>query len=282
MTPRPVSYPHSYSRSCRRSVKPNRKPFVPWHTMTGMLSLRTINPAASFAACQYQRTMPTERSLRIAVVEDQRYYRDGLADAINALGGYEVVVRAANGEAYIRACKEAPKVDIAIIDLCMPVMDGWATIAWVRDYQPWTLPAAMTFDPTLEARQRAVQCGARGIVDKCIEEEQLRDLLEDLRTRKFHFNVHMEGAIRPGKAAALPPVPLSDSEKLEKLSKREKEVFQWVLHRPKLTFAQIGIKLNIGECTVESHCKNIYLKLGLKEREDIPLFAARNGMLPDE
>lgn len=193
-----------------------------------------------------------------------------------------MVVRAANGEAYIQACKKAPKVDIAIIDLCMPVMDGWATIAWVRDNQPWTLPAAMTFDPTLEARQRAFQCGARGIVDKYMEEAQLRNLVEDLRTRKFHYNVHMEGAMKAGKAVALPPVPLSDSEKLEKLSKREKQVFPLVLHRPKLTFAQIGIRLGIGEATVDTHCKNIYHKLDLKEREDIALFAARNGLLPDE
>ena len=52
-----------------------------------------------------------------------------------------------------------------------------------------------------------------------------------------------------------------------------------MLKRPKLTFARIGARLGIEESTVETHCKNIYKKLGLQDREDLCLFAGRSGLL---
>lgn len=224
--------------------------------------------------------MAATARIRVAVVEDQYYYRNGLADAIDALGDYEVVVRAANGEEYIRACKGIPPVKVAIVDLYMPVMDGWATIAWMREHQPDTLPAAITFEPHGEPGQRAFRAGARALVDKYLDSRELRPLLDDLCTRRFHNNPLMEEAMRAGrqpekKKDVLPPV-----ERWKKLSKRELELMGWVLHLPRLTNERIAERMHIEECTVETHLKNIGGKLGVHTREEMVIHAAEIGWRP--
>lgn len=230
--------------------------------------------------------MPTESRIRVAVVEDQPYYLSGLADAIDALGDYEVVVRAGNGEEYIKACKGILPVAITIVDLCMPVMDGWATIAWIREHQPGTVAAAITFEPHGEPGQRAYTAGARALVDKYLDYRELRPLLDDLHVRKFHMNPLMEAAMR-GPRRPDPPagrqgrkaIPTNE-ERLKKLSKREWQILGLVLHLPRLTNERIAARLNIGECTVETHLKNIGVKLGVRTREEMVLFAAVAGWRP--
>jgi CheY-like chemotaxis protein len=68
-------------------------------------------------------TVPREVSVaRVLIIEDDRDIRDALADILE-VGGYEVA-RASNGaEGLVEARRHHP--DVILLDLMMPVMDGW-------------------------------------------------------------------------------------------------------------------------------------------------------------
>ncbi|MBK6540233.1 MAG: response regulator transcription factor [Flavobacteriales bacterium] len=72
----------------------------------------------------------------LALVDDHHLMRSGLAAMLNGLDGYRVTIEAANGRELIEALRDATPPAIAIVDLNMPVMDGYATIGWLRTNAP--------------------------------------------------------------------------------------------------------------------------------------------------
>ena len=108
----------------------------------------------------------------VALIDDHHLMRTGLAAMVDGFGDYKVTVEAANGHEFILALSGMEEPAIAIVDLHMPVMDGYETIAWIRSNRPAILPLALTFDAADEAMVRAVRAGARGFL---LKTEMLKD-----------------------------------------------------------------------------------------------------------
>lgn len=108
------------------------------------------------------RTQP----IPIALVDDHTLFRSVLADMIQGTERFNVVVQAADGAEYLHAVKQGAEVAVAVVDLCMPVMDGFETIAWIRANTPGTRALALTFELSAEVHERALQAGACGFLRK--------------------------------------------------------------------------------------------------------------------
>jgi DNA-binding NarL/FixJ family response regulator len=238
--------------------------------------------------------MATSERIPVAVVDDHVMVRDGFRQGVESDGRYEVVIMAGNGEDYIRQSK-AKRVVIALVDLYMPRMDGWATLAWIRDHQPEVRMAAISVDMGLEGRSRALKAGAGALLYKGVDRSELLLALDDLKERRFHYNDLMKeqvtgtrptglqtaapsSAVLVGAAAGHDVKMKEGVKRLARLSPRELEVFRWRLHHPKLDYDQIGLRMGVERCTVESHGKGIRRKTGLKDREDIVLFTVEHGL----
>src|SRR5690606_19266593 len=100
--------------------------------------------------------------------------------------GYAVEQEASNGKEFIDGLDMEHLPRIAIIDLNMPVMDGYETIAWLNEYAPTVLPLALTFDASDDALVKAVRCGARGFLLKNAPPELLRTALDSLMLTGYY------------------------------------------------------------------------------------------------
>jgi len=61
----------------------------------------------------------------IALVDDHELLRSGLAAIVNSIEGYRVILEADNGQVLIQNLKNKPAPDIILLDITMPVMDGY-------------------------------------------------------------------------------------------------------------------------------------------------------------
>jgi CheY-like chemotaxis protein len=105
----------------------------------------------------------------LLVVEDNAVVREGLA-VILRREGYEVVP-AADGEEALRMLRAAPRPDLVILDMLMPVLDGWHFLERLRR-DGADIPVVITTAINL-TRQWAEDHGCKGFLRKPVDAEEL-------------------------------------------------------------------------------------------------------------
>ena len=219
----------------------------------------------------------------VALVDDHHLMRNGLVATVNALGGFRVTLEAGNGRELIDSLEAnakqgiAPPV-IAIVDLNMPVMDGYETIAWLRENAPLILPLALTFDATEEALVRAVRAGARGFLLKNTRPEVLKFALDSLIMMGYYYTEATHEVLqRPPDAKTREARELE--EVMAKISPRELEFLQLVCSDDELTYEEIGTVMGIARRTVDNFRISLFEKFNLKSKTGLVLFAMRWGLV---
>jgi two-component system, NarL family, invasion response regulator UvrY len=221
--------------------------------------------------------MRTSSPIAIALVDDHTLLRTALADMINSFEGYEVVLEAANGEEFKQAVRNGPPVSIAIVDLHMPVMDGYATIEWLRNTAPGTKAVALTFEHSEEAMLRALRSGACGFLLKDVCKEVFKNALDNVaafghcHSDQVRLRLNGNGDLRTSYERAR-------SRKLELLSERESEFLGLVCHEDEYTYDQIADRMGVHRRTVDGFRESVFGKFGIKSKAGLVLFAFKWGI----
>jgi len=215
----------------------------------------------------------------VALVDDHHMMRTGLTSLVNGMGGYHVTQEAAHGQDLIdqldRIGRTGPFMPaIAIVDLNMPVMDGFATIAWLRRHVPAVLPIALTFDGSDDMMTRALHAGARGFLPKTARPAVLRAALDSLILTGWYLT---EGP--PGDERRTPPDP-GHERTADAITPREMEFLQLVCHEAEYTYEQIADRMGVHRRTVDNFRIGLFEKFNIKSKTGLVLFAMRWGLLP--
>jgi two-component system invasion response regulator UvrY len=218
----------------------------------------------------------------VALVDDHHLVRAGLAATVNGLGNYRVTVEAGNGRELIEQLAALKDPDarplIAIVDLNMPVMDGFATIAWLRVNAPEVLPLALTFDDTDDKQVRAVHAGARGFILKNARPAVLKLALDSLVLTGYHTTEELiEARVRGAQGR-----DREERERqriVERITPREMEFLLLVCDEAEFTYEQIAEHMGVHRRTVDNYRIALFEKFDLKSKTGLVLFAVRWGLL---
>jgi two-component system invasion response regulator UvrY len=214
----------------------------------------------------------------LALVDDHHLMRSGLASMINGLGGYRVTMEAGNGRELIEALEEQAAPDIAIVDLNMPIMDGYETLEWLRTNAPGIRPLALTFDAGDEALVRAVRSGARGFLLKSVRPSVLRTALDSLMMTGYYYTDHTHEAILRHPELKTRQEREHD-EVLKRITPREMEFLMLVCGDDEPTYDQIADKMGVHRRTVDGFRVGLFEKFHIKSKTGLVLFAMRWGLI---
>ena len=218
----------------------------------------------------------------LALIDDHHLMRTGLATALNGLENYRVVMEAGNGKELIDQLRALPadaaRPAIAIVDLNMPVMDGYATIAWLRGNEPSILPLVLTFDAADEAMVRAVHVGARGYVLKSARPNVLKKALDSLILTGYFITEEMMHASARD-VDEKQHDELGRARVLAEITPRELEFLLLVCNEEEFTYEQIADKMGVHRRTVDNWRIALFEKFNIKSKTGLVLFALRWGLL---
>ncbi|MFD3870053.1 response regulator [Streptomyces sp. NPDC058623] len=213
--------------------------------------------------------------IRTMIVDDDALVRLGLADLLGSDPGIEVVAQATDGvEAVDKAV--AHRIDVALMDIRMPRMDGITATARLRalDHPPKVITLT-TFDLD-EYVYNALAAGADGFLLKDTDPTEIlravhlvasgSAMLHPTAARRLIDRFHHTN--RPRAAAAL--------SSIEQLTPRENDVL--VLLAAGHTNADIAIALGMRESTVKAHVSRILSALGVTNRVQAALLARDAGL----
>lgn len=200
---------------------------------------------------------------RVLIADDHPAIRAGLGRMVVGAGEFTVVAEACDGAQAVR-CWQALRPDIGLVDLRMPVMDGFDAIAAICADSPGARIVAVT---TLEGNEdvhRALRAGATGYLLKDCEQEELLSCMRCvLRGQRY---------LQPIAASRL-----AERVTMAKLTPRETDVL--VSLATGLSNKHIARHLQIGDGTVKFHVKAVLEKLGASSRTEAVRVAQQRGLL---
>jgi len=215
--------------------------------------------------------------IRIVIADDQPLVRAGLKMMLEVEPDIEIVGEAADGIEAVRVVRSAAP-DVVLMDVRMPQLDGIAATRTLLDGRLSSPPKVLmltTFDLD-EYVYEALRAGASGFVLKDLSPEQLVDAIrvvaggEALLAPTVTKRMITEYVRRPPAQARQPPRALED------LTPREREMLTYVAKG--MSNAEIAAAAFVSEPTVKTHGARILMKLGLRDRVQVVVFAYEHGL----
>lgn len=191
--------------------------------------------------------------IRVVIVDDHPVVRGGLRDTFADSEDIVVVGEAADGaEGLERA--QAQAADVVLMDLRMPVMDGVAATAALRERVPEARVLVLTtFDSESDVLP-AIEAGAIGYL--------LKDALPDELMRAVRAAARGESVLAPSVTRHL--MGQVRRPGAGTLTDREKQVLQLVANG--CSNREAAAALFIGEASIKTHLQHVYDKLGVRDR----------------
>ncbi|NOY38570.1 MAG: response regulator [Chlorobi bacterium] len=96
------------------------------------------------------------------------------------------VIRAENGKEAVEYCKTHPEIALVLMDIKMPVMDGYEATRQIRKLYPELPVIAQTAHAMTENKETAFRAGCNDYLTKPILKDTLRQMIEKYLTNKTH------------------------------------------------------------------------------------------------
>lgn len=203
----------------------------------------------------------------IIIVDDHSLFAQSLQGLVNSFQEYTVIKLLKNGQElvdYFNANNKRP--DIILLDIRMPIMDGMATMCWLKEHLPEQKTLALTMEHDEEIIIKMVRAGCRGYLLKDIEPEEFLYALESVSTSGYYFSQEIEEVISK---------PLN--KKYGDLSNREMEFLNHACSEK--TYKEVAEEMNLSPKTIDGYRESLFSKLQVKSRVGMVLFAVKNNIV---
>lgn len=216
--------------------------------------------------------------MRIALADDSPAMLSGWRTHLEAVPGCQVVLQAENGQQLLEGLPAVLPVHIVLLDMRMPVMDGFETTRRLKERHTGVRVLASSCDEEDETILRAIHAGAHGFISKAARARDYALAVDHLmRTEYYHTDrvhqlllKHPDGRTKQERARA---------QAYASITVREWEVMEAVIDESEPNSEAIGGLLNMKKRTVETHCKNVCDALGCKTRLGAVVRLFRMGLL---
>ncbi|THF53428.1 response regulator transcription factor [Flavobacterium supellecticarium] len=213
--------------------------------------------------------------LRVGIVDDHKLFRKSLSFLINSFENTNVVLEAQNGLDLLDQIQDHT-LDLLLLDIQMPGMDGFETCEHIRKHYPDMKVLIVSQLTTKESIHKVMELGAHGFFTKNSEPEQLENAIKSIQDKDFYFGQELGMVLREAILWEKNNKPKITASSIT-ISDREMDVIRMACKE--LSSIEIADRLHINVRTVETHRKRIMEKTNSKNFIGVILFALRNQLI---
>jgi two-component system invasion response regulator UvrY len=211
--------------------------------------------------------------ISVALVDDHRLLRNGLCNFIKSSPRFQVLFEADNGKEMQEKLNPDQMPDIILMDINMPVMDGYVSTQWLNHNHPGVKVLALSMYDGEECIIRMLRCGARGYLLKDSEPSELLQAMDEVQSQGFYYTPMVSRHI----VHLIHGTNDKDNKNTATLTEREIELLQHMASE--LTYKEIADKMFLSPKTIEGYREKICEKLQIKTRVGLVMYAIKNGIV---
>ena len=197
--------------------------------------------------------------IRLIIADDHELFRNGLEELLKRHNDIEVVNCVSDGVELIEFIKGHQDIDIVLLDITMPNMDGFEALRQLKRLSSQIKPIVISMHDEGNYIAKCAKMGAYGYLLKNTDQEELLKAVRTVRKGKKYFNQNISEKM----INFMSEHPVSNAM----LSKKEHEVLELISKG--LTTKEIAVKLYVSSRTIESHRANILKKLNVKNTAEL-------------
>ena len=207
------------------------------------------------------------KNINIAVVDDHKLFRKGIAGLVANLEGFTVLFECGNSDELKTQMSAKTKPNIILLDIHDRNQDSMATATWLKKHYPGIPIAVLAMIEKDETILLMMQLGVKCYLFKDFDPDDLETALRkvaagDLCIPEFVIKLLLSTYNKPMQAV---------------LSAREQQFVR--LMSTELTYAEIADQLRISKRTVDGYRDTLFEKLNVKSRVGIVSYAVRNKLI---
>ncbi|MFF5895482.1 response regulator [Streptomyces argenteolus] len=214
--------------------------------------------------------------IRVLVTDDEPLIRAGIRMILSSADDIDVVAEAANGREAVEVAR-SQRVDVALLDIQMPVMDGLTALTELRRTVPGVRVLILT---TFGERHNVLRALTEGSAGFLLKDSAPAELMRAVRAAASGEAYLSPGATRhvvDSLASGGTTQRAEDARRrLEKLTGRERDVL--ALLGEGLSNADAGQRIHMSEATVKTYVSRILAKLECENRVQAALLARDAGL----
>ncbi|WP_341839833.1 response regulator transcription factor [Chitinophaga caseinilytica] len=211
------------------------------------------------------------KTIHIAIVDDHTLFRQGLTSLLSEYPDIRVAFEAAHGNEMKERLGSAPPPDVVLMDINMPVMDGFESTQWLKQHHPDVKVLALS---TFEDDKPIIKMLKNGAGGYLVKESRIADVVHAIRTiheQGYFLNelisAKMLRSIQDNPTPGALQVQLSDNE------------ITFLRHCcSELTYKEIASEMKLSPHTIDNYRQELFDRLAIKSRTGLVLFAIKNEL----
>ena len=211
-------------------------------------------------------------SINILIAEDHQILRQTLKLALESENGFKVVGEASDGREAVKLSSSL-NPNVVLMDVSMPALNGVEACRQIISENDKTKILALSVYTDKRYVERMLKAGATGYIVKDCSMEELCDAIEIVAQGKTYLSPDIANVVVSG---FLNPEQAIGKSTTSALTHREMEVVQLIAEG--CTTKEIAAQLFVSVKTIETHRRQIMIKLQLGSIAELTKFAVREGL----
>lgn len=211
------------------------------------------------------------KSYNICIVDDHTLFTSALASVINQLPNFQVIFNAENGQDFIEKLKSSTLPDIVLLDLNMPIMNGYETLDWIRKNHPTLKVMILSMNDDEVSIIQALKKGANGYLLKNVTPKDLQKAFEDIITKGVYHSELVNNALMSSIN--------TNQEAPTNVELKEHEIQFLKFACTEMTYREIAEKMSLSPKTIDGYRQQLFEKLNVKSRVGLAMYAIQHKLV---
>jgi DNA-binding NarL/FixJ family response regulator len=216
--------------------------------------------------------------IKIALADDHQLVRGGIKLQLENFPEFKVVIEASNGKDLLEKLGKSKSLpQLALVDVTMPVMDGFETTRQMSEQYPAVKIIALSVHDDIKSVNEMINSGANAYLLKDASPEVVKTTLLEVFKKGYYYDQFVIDSIMKSK---------DEEEELNRKNRTERNSLtelqaqltnrelEFIKHCcSEMTYKEIADLMNISQRTVDGYRESVFSKLDIKSRTGIALYA---------